>query len=70
MCRSIKLLRTEEAFATSDEIQSAALQCVRKISGYRKPRVYDTDVFGLAVPEIATASQRLLAAMAPTRQPA
>ena len=68
MRRSIKLSRTEEAFATSDEIRSAALQYVREISGYRKPRLYDTDVFGEAVLEIAAASQRLLEAMAPTRQ--
>ena len=68
MRRSIKLPRTEEAFATSDEIRSAALQSVRKISGYRKPRVYDTGVYDEAVLEIAAASQRLLEAMAPTRQ--
>jgi hypothetical protein len=68
MCRSIKLLRTEEAFATSDEIRSAALEYVREISGYRTPRAYDTDVFTEAVLEIPAASQRLLEAMAPTRQ--
>ena len=55
MCRSIKLLRTEEAFATSDEIRSAALQYVREISGNRKPRAYDRDVFDEAVLEGAAA---------------
>ena len=55
MCRSIKMLRTEEAFATSGEFRSAALQHVREVSSYRKPRAYDRDVFDEAVLERAAA---------------
>ena len=68
MCRSIKMLGTEEAPATSGEFRSAALQHVREVSGYRKPRAYDPDVFDQVVLENVAASQRLLEAMVPTRQ--
>jgi len=68
MCRSIKMPGTEEASATSGEFRSAALQHVREVSGYRKPRAYPTDVFDEAVLENVAVSQRLLEAMVPTRQ--
>ncbi len=59
MCRSIVTLRGEEA-ATSDEVRSAAVQYVRKISGYSKPSKANEAVFEQAVAEVAAATQRLL----------
>ena len=59
MCRSIKTLRTQE-IVTDEEIHAAALQYVRKISGYRKPSKANEAVFQAAVDEIARASQQLL----------
>ncbi len=60
MCRSIKVLRRPEERATPEEITQAALQFVRKISGYNKPSKANQEAFDAAVQEIATASQRLL----------
>ena len=60
MCRSIKVLRVTGQPATRDEIRAAALQFVRKISGYRQPSKANTEVFDRAVDEIAEASERLL----------
>ncbi|MGH2443857.1 MAG: DUF2277 domain-containing protein [Chloroflexota bacterium] len=60
MCRSIKTLRGAEPAATDDEVQAAALQFVRKISGYRKPSRVNQPVFDAAVAEIALASRHLL----------
>jgi hypothetical protein len=60
MCRSIKTLRSIESPATPEDIEAAALQYVRKISGYRKPSQANTEVFEQAVAEIAMISQRLL----------
>ena len=59
MCRSIKTLRGEEDVTEAD-IEAAALQFVRKISGYRKPSQANQEVFDRAVAEITEASQRLL----------
>ena len=59
MCRSIKTLRAPEP-ATDDDIEAAALQFVRKISGYRKPSRANEEVFAEAVAEISEASRRLL----------
>jgi hypothetical protein len=68
MCRSIVKLRREDAPATEEEIQAAALQFVRKVSGYRQPSRRNAEVFDAAVAEIASATQRLLDALeAPTR---
>lgn len=64
MCRSIKTLRGAEP-ATDDDIQAAALQFVRKISGYRQPSRANADAFDTAVDEIAEASRRLLAGLRP-----
>lgn len=62
MCRSIKTLRPpalpEEA--TEDDIRAAALQFVRKISGFRAPAAHNREVFERAVDEIADATARLL----------
>ena len=60
MCRSIKTLRRPAAPATDDELHAAALQFVRKISGYRKPSRANEQAFNRAVDEIALASRALL----------
>ena len=64
MCRSIKTLRTE-AVVTNDDTRAAALQYVRKISGYRKPSKANEATFEAAVDEITAATDRLLANLAP-----
>ncbi|HEY7703800.1 MAG TPA: DUF2277 domain-containing protein [Acidimicrobiia bacterium] len=63
MCRSIKVLRDAEGAASPEEVQEAALQFVRKISGYRKPSRRNTEAFDRAVEEITAASNRLLGAI-------
>lgn len=60
MCRSIKTLRNSEIPATEEEIRAAALQYVRKISGYRKPSKVNEEAFERAVDEVAEATQCLL----------
>ena len=60
MCRSIKRLRERDVAAPEDEIREAALQFVRKISGYRQPSPKNAEAFAAAVEEIAAASARLL----------
>ena len=60
MCRSIKVLRNPQTPATDAEIEAAALQFVRKISGYRQPSRANAEAFDAAVAEIAEASRRLL----------
>lgn len=59
MCRSIKTLRQPERAPTDDELNAAALQFVRKISGYRVPSRANRAAFEAAVAEIAAASRRL-----------
>jgi hypothetical protein len=66
MCRSIKTLRTGAVPASDDEITAAALQYVRKVSGYRKPSTANESAFDDAVAEVASASKRLLEAVAAT----
>jgi hypothetical protein len=66
MCRSIKTLRTLDIPAPDDEVRAAALQYVRKVSGYRKPSPANEHAFNHAVEEVAAASQRLLAAVTAT----
>ncbi|MFN2525491.1 MAG: DUF2277 domain-containing protein [Actinomycetota bacterium] len=60
MCRSIKTLRVPEGAVTDEEVHAAALQFVRKISGFRQPSRANADVFDRAVDEIAEASRRML----------
>jgi hypothetical protein len=60
MCRSIKTLYNVEPAASEDEVRGAALQFVRKISGYRKPSLANEEAFALAVDDIAAVSLRLL----------
>ncbi len=67
MCRSIKTLRGTEAPATDEEIRAAALQFVRKVSGYREPSKKNEDAFQAAVRDVTKASRRLLDAVDPAR---
>jgi hypothetical protein len=60
MCRSIKTLRRADGPATEEEIAAAALQYVRKVSGYRAPSQRNTKAFDAAVNEVGRASRRLL----------
>ncbi|MFI7706984.1 DUF2277 domain-containing protein [Nonomuraea sp. NPDC049480] len=64
MCRSIKTLRppfTESV--TPEDVRAAALQYVRKISGFRAPAPHNAEAFDRAVEEITRASEELLAAL-------
>ncbi len=65
MCRSIRQLRRGEEFgaATTGEAMAAALQYVRKVSGYRTPSARNEDAFRQAVDEVAAATERLLLAI-------
>jgi hypothetical protein len=60
MCRSIKVLRIANETATRDEISAAALQFVRKVSGYRKPSRANEEAFNRALVEISGSVERLL----------
>ena len=60
MCRSIKTLRNAEIPATEEEIRAAALQSVRKVSGYRKPSKINEAAFEMAVIEIASSTKKLM----------
>ncbi len=60
MCRSIKQLRQPDRAPTDEEIQAAALQFVRKVSGYRSPSRANDIVFNRAVQEISATTRRLL----------
>ena len=74
MCRSIKTLRSADGEPSEDEVRAAALQFVRKISGFRHPAKANQEVFDRAVQEIAEASRNLLdnltVAGSKVRQPA
>ncbi len=65
MCRSIKTLRRPDQPATDEEVQAAALQFIRKVSGYRVPSKANTTAFDQAVEEVAEASRRLLSSLRP-----
>jgi len=60
MCRSIKPLRLPDRPATEQEIQEAALQYVRKVSGYRRPSKVNEEAFNKAINEVAEATRRML----------
>jgi hypothetical protein len=66
MCRSIHTLRVLDVPAADDEVRAAALQYVRKVSGYRKPSPANEHAFNHAVEEVAAASRRLLDAVTAT----
>ena len=63
MCRSIKTLRNFEQEASDTEVREAALQFVRKISGYRHPSQANTEAFEKAVDDISMISRRLLGSL-------
>lgn len=69
MCRNIRTLHNFEPPATEDEVRAAALQYVRKVSGTQKPSKVNEVAFGRAVDEIATATNRLLAALVTSAVP-
>jgi hypothetical protein len=60
MCRSIRTLRGATEPITDADIRAAAVQYVRKLSGYRQPSQRNAAVFEAAVDEVAAATQRLL----------
>ncbi|HEX6538804.1 MAG TPA: DUF2277 domain-containing protein [Candidatus Dormibacteraeota bacterium] len=60
MCRSIKTLRGAEPAAGDDEIHAAALQFVRKVSGYRAPSQRNRPAFDSAVEDVSASVTRLL----------
>jgi hypothetical protein len=69
MCRNIRPLANFEPPVTTDEIQAAALQYVRKISGTTRPSRVNTEAFERAVAEVAAASARLLDELVTTAPP-
>ncbi len=69
MCRNIKTLYNFEPPATDEEVRAAALQYVRKISGFSRPSAANEAVFALAVDAVATASADLLGSLVTTADP-
>jgi hypothetical protein len=69
MCRNIRTLYNFEPAATSEEVQAAALQYVRKISGFNKPSKANEEAFNRAVDAVAHASMHLLADLQTTAPP-
>ena len=69
MCRSIHTLFNFEPPATPDEVQSAARQYVRKISGFPKPSQANAEAFEQAIRDVADATQRLLDALVTSASP-
>jgi hypothetical protein len=63
MCRSIRTLRHQDDPATTGEVEAAARQYVRKVSGFRQPSARNAEAFEAAIAEIAAASQRLILAV-------
>lgn len=70
MCRNIKVLRQAERTPTDEEIQLAALQFVRKVSGYRQPSRKNSTAFEQAVVEVSAATRRLFDQLAENSQSA
>jgi hypothetical protein len=69
MCRNIRTLYNFEPPATDDEIRAAAIQYVRKISGFTKPSRANEEAFAAAVDAVAAASAQLLASLETTAAP-
>jgi hypothetical protein len=69
MCRNITTLRGLEPAATADEIEAAARQYVRKVSGVQKPSTATDEAFERAVSVVAAATRELLTGLPPRRQP-
>lgn len=70
MCRSIKPLRNADPPANDQDVYEAALQYVRKVSGYRKPSRANTAAFEAAVAAVAATTADLLGQLDTTRSPA
>lgn len=69
MCRNIKPLFNFDPPASKAEVEAAALQFVRKISGFQKPSQVNEEVFQLAVQEVAEAARKLLNALETKAEP-
>jgi hypothetical protein len=69
MCRNIQNLFNFEPPASEDEVRSASLQYVRKISGFTKPSQANDEAFARAVDEVAAASSRLLESLVTNAAP-
>ncbi len=69
MCRNIKLLFNFDPPVTEDEIRSAAVQFVRKISGFNKPSKANEEAFQRAIDEVAEVSARLMSSLETTAEP-
>jgi hypothetical protein len=69
MCRNIRTLHNFEPQATDDEVRLAALQYVRKISGYTKPSQANIEAFERAVDAVAAASAELLSELVTSAPP-
>ena len=69
MCRNIHTLYNFEPPATEDEIRGAALQYVRKVSGFTKPSQANESAFDAAVDDVADATRRLIASLVTTAAP-
>ncbi|MGY1634013.1 DUF2277 domain-containing protein [Geodermatophilus sp. SYSU D01186] len=69
MCRNIRPLANFEPPVTDEEVQAAALQYVRKISGTTRPSRANVEAFDRAVAEVAEASARLLGTLVTTAPP-
>lgn len=69
MCRNIKVLRTGSAIAGAEEVRAAAIQFVRKISGYRVPSRANEEAFEAAIDDVARASTKLLSSLGTRERP-
>jgi len=69
MCRNIRVLHNFEPPATSEEVQAAAVQYVRKVAGATRPSQANASAYDLAVREVAEATQRLLDALVTSAPP-
>lgn len=69
MCRNIHVLFNFEPAATPEEVHAAALQYVRKVSGYAKPSVVNQAAFDRAVDEVAASTQQLVDSLVTTAPP-
>jgi len=69
MCRNIKTLFNFDPPATEDEVQAAALQFVRKLSGFQKPSKANEAAFQIAVDEVTAAAQKLLESLVSNAEP-
>lgn len=69
MCRNIQTLFNFEPPATEDEVRAAAVQYVRKISGFTKPSQANEEAFHRAVDDVTTASRRLLGELVTSAPP-